>query len=169
MITEFVIDRNVWGRGGEEGGYLLSTPCNGSKMCCLGIFLEACGVDRDALLNNSEPRDLFRSIPEGARWLVNYLDSASEFDPGSFDPRYSAAPDIQPQDVRDVMAVNDADDISETERERKTAAFFAAHGITVTFTGDYYPETNYSLDNFQYFGVPFKTEYVYKEMMERNE
>lgn len=49
-IRQFTIDRRVWLRGeGPVSSYLLRKE--DQKMCCVGMYLQACGVSRRMLEN----------------------------------------------------------------------------------------------------------------------
>ena len=65
----------VWkwlhGARDSDGGcnsYLLRP--DDEKQCCLGFYLEACGVSRNRLAGKREPREL-HGVPAEAEWTVS--------------------------------------------------------------------------------------------------
>ena len=110
MVDHFIIDRKIWLRGeGTDMSSLLRRMDD--KQCCLGIYLEACGMPRDMLREISEPAYVLTTLPEETLWLMDT-------------EKY--------QDIN-LMTINDNQDLWETQRERKIAEIFAQHGITVEF------------------------------------
>lgn len=116
---DFVIDRKIWLRGeGSERSALLRAE--DGKMCCLGIFLDKCGVPRGRLKGAANPMDPFRpqqdlnDVPKPAQCL---------FDKGSLRSQ-----------VFNLMGINDAvGEVSEGVREERIAQEFADIGVRVTF------------------------------------
>lgn len=52
-VKSFVVDRSKWLRGeGFDDSCLLTT---GNRMCCLGFYAEACGLDRKTIRNIQSP------------------------------------------------------------------------------------------------------------------
>lgn len=116
QIKELVISRSIWLRGGPEGeSKLLRTTDN--KMCCLGIYLEACGIAKDQLEDVETPANM---------------------DPGQEIPVWLLEDDLDPDDsspvARELMMVNDDSNVSEEKREDFIASEFEKQGIKVTFT-----------------------------------
>ena len=111
---DLVIDRTIWLRG--EGAKASRLLRNDGKMCCVGIYLEACGVPRGELLD----RSTFYILPSAEK-----PDQASWLD----EPAFSLAPSHATQ----LYAANDAEMCSD--REQTIAAIFAKHDVTVTFVG----------------------------------
>jgi hypothetical protein len=106
----FTIDRSKWFRGGKpEDSRLLRDD---GKQCCVGFYLEACGVPRKHLLRaNYFPRDTTPTVPAGADWLMVSRDAGEA----------------------SVYVVNDAPGYSEEKRESLLTKLFADQGIDVTF------------------------------------
>lgn len=112
--THLEIDRAKWLRGeGAENSRLLRHY--DGKMCCLGLYLEACGVPREVLRDKNTPAQLDERIP---RWL--------------YEPN-KALTRVVSMATSKLMGVND--DPKERKREDLVREMFAAHGVTVTFTG----------------------------------
>lgn len=67
---KLTIDRSIWLRGeGVDVSYLRRSPGDG-KMCCVGIYLQACGVPPaklDGMRSAVQVREL---LPDEAKWLV---------------------------------------------------------------------------------------------------
>lgn len=76
-MRNLVIDRNIWFRGqGSKESKLLN---DNGKMCCVGIYLKACGVPEEDILNvrtADELADEFSNknkLPEEAKWLFDFV------------------------------------------------------------------------------------------------
>lgn len=119
-VTKFTIDRNIWLRGeGEDRSYLLR-PADG-KMCCVGIYLAACGVPREELSSRQSACALgviagTHELPEEARWLLAHGVSG-----------------MPSQDATQLYADNDGEWETPVEREERIRGAFARHGIVVEF------------------------------------
>ena len=117
-MRKLVINRGRWyrGRGPELSRLLRPTD---TLMCCLGIYLESCGVPEELLSGAPYPTGsaLRQAIPEHARWLL-------EPEP----------PDDDKMSDRTLLATtNDAEHVSDRERERIIRRTFAKHGVEVSF------------------------------------
>lgn len=116
-IKEFVVDRAVWLRGeGSENSRLLRRQDD--KMCCLGIYLDACGIAAEKLEDQATPEDVDPSEDIPA-WLYRLTKDSKECT----------------AKVWNLIDTNDDEDIPETEREAEVERLFANEGIKVTFTG----------------------------------
>lgn len=106
-ITKLVIDRSRWlrGEGGGESALLRQAD---KKMCCLGFFGLACGVPSESMLDKGEP-------------------AAVEMDAKSLWPPWLEG------SVHRLIETNDAENLTDGEREMGIAAEFAAHGVEVEF------------------------------------
>lgn len=103
-MKEFVIDRSKWLRGeGPAESYLLRA--SDGRMCCLGIYLEACGVS---------PTDL-RSKKSPTTCLVPKEHPVFELD------------------LPQLVTVNDSFGYEDAERETVIAECFARREINVRF------------------------------------
>lgn len=105
---KFTIDRQKWLRG--EGGmysYLLR-PSDG-KQCCVGMYLEHCGVTTSELKGKAVISELCATITPSAGWLMNQS------------PR------------NELYSTNDDRELSDAERERDIAKYFATVGVEVEF------------------------------------
>lgn len=110
---KLTIDRNVWLRGEGASASCLLREVDG-KRCCLGIYLQACGV-RDEELGYSESPEKIQHLPNQAQWLIEpttYTDTG---------------------DTCNLMERNDIREIGEDEREEKIASIFAKHNVEVEF------------------------------------
>lgn len=114
-VTEFTISRAVWLRATEKDGqiqdasYLLQPVSIGDKQCCVGIYLEACGVPRNRLRGMKAAHQL--TVTECPSWLRE-------------ESRHAAS-----ATALNLYTTNDGDG-----NEAKIAGYFADQGITVTFT-----------------------------------
>ena len=107
---ELIIDREIWLRG-ETDSYLMRE--SDGKKCCLGIYLESCGVDSNSLKQITDAPALPVELPEQAGWL---MDGNVNSDLGAH-----------------LMSANDDGQIRPIEREREIRHFFYQVGITLRF------------------------------------
>ncbi len=119
-MKTLIIDRKKWLRGeGDSESYLLRL--SDEKMCCLGIYLESCGIERARLLNRASPAALSAStmetFPEEAKWLI--CTNGLRF--------------RHPNKVSKLMEINDESSFSEEEREVEISEIFLENGIKVEF------------------------------------
>lgn len=120
-VTHLRISRAIWLRG-EGGSSSFLLRCGDAKMCCLGIYLEACGISRRILQGVGSPilLSIRHKIPAEVRWL--FTDDGRES-----------------QDCAGLMSINDRDltysnHFDEDQRERSIIRRFSQQGITVEFT-----------------------------------
>ena len=124
-VTRFVIDRKIWARGLHPRQKANTLHGLNRKMCCLGVYLHACGVPKKSMTLLATPRDLpLRDIdiPRTAQWLLSkQLTTHSN----------------GPANSRTTNALVRANDGHMNERAREAAVrrLFAKHGIKVTFKG----------------------------------
>lgn len=109
---KFTIDRKKWLRGDEDSLLLRKKD---RKMCCLGIFLNECGMKKKDLMGKGSPYSLDTPLPQQAQWLTNQWGNA----------------DL----TRELMKVNDDDTICDNTREKKLRELFRKKNITVHFRG----------------------------------
>jgi hypothetical protein len=118
-VKSFTIDRATWLHGEGPGNSFLLRPFDG-KMCCLGHYLKAVGVEDEAIASVDAPLNLpFEIQKEIPSWLL-----------GGF--RTEVSPTCQK-----LMIDNDDTTDSRGEKEAAIIAGFKAVGIEVTFTGSY--------------------------------
>ena len=116
QIKELVIDRSKWKRGSpnDHDTYLLDDD---GKMCCLGFYALACGVDEESIRNKTEPEFLEFEIPslsydsEETRLIYN-----TEF-------------------TQRAILINDSQSISEDKREEALILLFKKDGTKLSFEG----------------------------------
>lgn len=109
-VNKFVISRKVWLRGeGPRKSRLLRT--SDGKMCCLGIYMKACGVEDSELVDrqNLHQIDLYQS--------KDLLELRRSIDFGE----------------SGIYFTNDDKDISEEEREGSLKQAFKLFDIKVSF------------------------------------
>lgn len=146
-LKKLTIDRKVWLRGEGEGELLRASD---GKMCCLGIYLKACGKAPRTLLGKAMPSELSkRVLPEEALWLVKPRQPEEDSVGGDDFTNSSVAGQL--------MGINDdkaylkdketgeyvldedwrpvIDPKGESVRERKIKAAFKKQGIEVEFVG----------------------------------
>lgn len=116
MSTDLIIPRDKWLRGeGDVASRLLRT--RDSKMCCLGLYLAACGVPLKDIENRTAPTRVVSSVDIPA-WLAW---------PDMHGAMKSTA------DANRLMAVNDSTLMGEMKREEEIAFLFAKNGVEVRF------------------------------------
>ena len=115
---DLVIDRSRWLRGEHGGDVYLLRPCDG-KMCCLGIYCLAVGVDPNDISARRYPSSLRVELPEEASWL-------RDDPPGRAFNRDSCT-------AIALAVINDDKSIDDAFRERQVAMRFASVGVRVTF------------------------------------
>src|SRR5690348_15267405 len=120
---DLTIDRNIWLRGEEQSqSFLLRTLDD--RQCCVGIYLEACGVPRHSLADRASAESINSQLPTEAQWLTENVDDTlalytiNDRDPIYIDSGYGAA------EVRD-LADADEIEVSEDDRERLISELFA--------------------------------------------
>lgn len=118
MITELVIDRKLWMRGGYKrfSTNLLSTTkkkADGEQyICCLGFLCLAQGMKEKDISGHPGPRSIDKGNEEEGWWHENR--------------RF----------INPAMEVNDDSNISDSEREAKLIPAFQEVGITLSFIGE---------------------------------
>ena len=107
---KFTIQRSKWLLGeGPRESYLIRA--SDQKMCCLGFFGLACGLEPERLTNVKTPVDTYWSKPK--------MPEADALFKGSL--------------LTQLMCTNDRNDFSESEREEGIAAKFSQMGVQVEF------------------------------------
>ncbi len=115
-MRKLVIDRSIWLHGEGKGDSYLLRRRDG-KMCCLGIYLDACGVSKDLLLSLRMPSFL-EVIPLEAEWLINDEDGRAR----------------SSEDVFELAILNDTRAVDD--RENKIAEVFKKNDVEVEFVGE---------------------------------
>lgn len=106
-MESFTIDRKIWLRGeGYDKSWLLRS-CD-EKMCCIGQYALAKGVDKEAL-----------------RGIVGLGSIASQY--------IKNLKFINSNELSRFYFINDREDLTDSEREAKLIDMFLAQGYTVTF------------------------------------
>lgn len=139
MKKTLTISLKKWLRAGAKGGVAtdaqrdkceelpeglaaessLLSKANG-RMCCLGFACKAAGVDAKGLLEVGMPDDLKhasrKKVYQAFPWLFD-----------------SVSTDLNSDTASKLASVNDADDLTNTQRKRKVIALFKANGVKVKF------------------------------------
>ena len=116
-IPGFTILRRRWLRGGRGGDSCLYSESS-RRMCCLGIYLRACGFSVGGVKERSMPGDVEATGKRVPSWMVTRR--ANNFIRTS------------PSNMK-LAVMNDNSELSEKKRERKIQELFASQGIKVTF------------------------------------
>lgn len=119
-MKAFTIDRSKWLRGEGDGDSALLRPRDG-KMCCLGFYLESCGLTPAQLEGRDAPSEVVNA-PESAEWLY---DSA-----GALRLQHKR---VQSDVCMQLMDINDSESEDAEDREAFITKAFAEQGIKVTF------------------------------------
>lgn len=124
---KLVIERERWIRGGNgDGPEELSClyRSHDGKMCCLGFFARACGIDKDQIEDEAEPEDVPRAVWPG--WVLRAPDDFAG-DYGSPDALKNSS------DIVALISANDDEMCGDRKREARIAELFAQHGVEVEF------------------------------------
>lgn len=108
VITTFTVKRSTWVRG--RPGYLLMED---GRMCCLGFFVQACGIPPEAMLQKTYPGTLLKLRSQLPPWVIDY-GNISEI-----------------VHVNDTIRVIDKDD--DETREARLKKLFMMHGVEIVF------------------------------------
>lgn len=130
-VKTFVVDRKKWLRGeGDENSCLLT---RGNRMCCLGFYAEACGLDRKVIRNIATPSNAVK-VTKGEPTAVDreYREVSRKSDVVWKTKLVNISGDDSITCGR-MMSVNDDEDITDEVRETKLTALFKALGIKVKF------------------------------------
>jgi hypothetical protein len=120
---KLTISRKIWLRGTGLQGNSKLLRSKDSKMCCVGIYLEALGVPRDRLEDESSAHGLaMNDIPVEAKWLIKLDDGFVGRCTGS-------------EEAYELYLTNDRDprEITDNEREDEVKRLFGRQGIEVTY------------------------------------
>lgn len=125
-MKKLVIDRSRWLRGEGANDSALLRPKD-QRMCCLGIYLQSCGVPADDLAGRKYPSSVHGTMAPEAAWTV------------SNDP-YRGPYAIDNNPAFAVLATtNDNPKLAAREREQRITEVFAIHGVEVTFVDPTWP------------------------------
>lgn len=140
-MREFTIKRSIWDRGErfkEERKKRDRTPNpalkhhEDGKMCCLGFYLQACGVPVEALRGHPDPKAVLEAdnieFPQEAQWLV-FLDHP-ELDEHEMEGQQCMSVWWDNSGTcQELMTANDDEAISDEEREAAVQRLFAKHAV----------------------------------------
>lgn len=131
-MKNLVIKRSEWLRAGldkyvdtngEEHDWInveckLYNPIY-NKYCCLGLYAKSCGFTNDDMQECQDPVDLYDNVnntenPYFVGLLTTYLSGNSDI-------------------ALSLIDINDNDEISNSEREKKIADLFSQINVNVTF------------------------------------
>lgn len=127
---ELIINRKTWLRGeGNEASRLLRAI--DGKMCCLGFYGLACGLQSEDIKGREAPdgaskEDCIADVREVAHPLVSKWQSKAPW-------LYSSSGFGLSHACLELMKINDDEGIDASERERDITAIFASAGIDVKF------------------------------------
>ena len=129
-MKKIIIDRKIWLHGKKqvdhtgnvsEKSSMLHRPLDG-KMCCIGIYLNQCGISKKDLLERSDATSLVEvdiKLPKQAEWLITTVRYPS----GSIYNNNT-------KDAGHLMTVNDG-----TANEKTIKRVFAKHDVEIKFVG----------------------------------
>jgi hypothetical protein len=113
------IRRSEWLHGEGSSRSKLYRTSDGKK-CCLGIYLEACGLPLMDMANLSVPSQV-APLPVEAAWLLG--DAISQHPSATIDSNVSL----------NLTYANDDQRLSEPSREQRITELFRNHDVEVTF------------------------------------
>jgi|SRR5580698_3376967 hypothetical protein len=130
-VKEFVVKRKTWYRGkGSENSCLLN---DAGRMCCLGFYAEACGLDRKTIRDLSSPRDAVQITQQGETTSKDGDIVCRKSNVVWSTKLVSNVYMINIPTCNTMMEVNDNKKLSDEERETKLTALFKRLGIKVKF------------------------------------
>jgi len=122
-MFKFTVKRKYWLRGeGSDNSFLLRDAEQNEDMlmCCLGFGALACGYQEEDIIGAANPNDMVDYRPLGFfQQITEEIHELQEYKPN--------------QKGIDLMATNDAESLSDTEREAKLTELFASIDVEVTF------------------------------------
>lgn len=127
-MQKFTLDRSRWYRGKGPGGSALLRASDG-KMCCLGLYLESCGVPHGELTWKVYPSGSKDRLPAEGQWLATDDDTRRTYSVPSYD-KDSTLPTFASNFI---AYTNDDRSIDDEEREKILTKAFAENGVEVTF------------------------------------
>jgi len=122
MTTKFYVERAKWARGGKNGpsALLNEKEC----YCCLGFLAKACGASDREIDEVMEPTDVPKlDWPDGLVKVDYNIDSDGEKHPNYDNSKMCT----------DIILINDSQQISDTEREKKLTEKFKELDVEVEF------------------------------------
>jgi hypothetical protein len=132
-VKSFVVDRKTWYRGkGTDRSCLLN---NANRMCCLGFYALACGLDKKVIRNIPDPSHAVKLTEGEAVQDINEKSVTRKSDV-RWSTKLINKNDIYHDNTYhcyDLMSVNDDDEITEEVRENELTKLFKKIGIQVTF------------------------------------
>lgn len=110
-MRKLIIDRNIWLRGEAIESYLLRQ--SDQKQCCVGIYLEQCGIERTKLsgVMSAQGLAMKEPLPQEAQWLLGVAN----------------------RDAQWLYRVNDNPESPASLRESEITKVFAQHKVEVEF------------------------------------
>jgi hypothetical protein len=129
-VKKFTVIRKDWYRG--KGGDKSCLANTADKLCCLGFYAEACGLDRQTIRNLPSPDEAVK-ITKGEQVSTihnKYVDRKSDVVWETIlINQYGGNSKICNQ----LMDINDNKVLSEDEREKALKQTFSDLGIKVIF------------------------------------
>jgi len=121
-LKEFTVNRKRWDRGANAHGALLNEE---STMCCLGFLARSCDLKAADIRDRSD----FSSFSN--RYHVETNERLVSRVPGLY-----VKSGLRTKQIHDdIVEVNDAGELNDTQREVKLARLFKRAGIRVRFVG----------------------------------
>ena len=126
FVKSFTIKRGEWLPSEltqRRSSYLRGPGDDGNlRMCCLGVYLHACGISKAALLYRTMPMSVAHRLDHPKLEALLLKDEAGG---GCNDSKFADT----------AATTNDDASLSLAQREAKIIKRFAAAGIKVRFTG----------------------------------
>ncbi len=127
-MKKIIIDRKIWLHGKKQIDNTGDKPAKASalyrlldkKMCCIGIYLNQCGIPKKILLDKPDAMDVLDAgfkLPKQAAWLIKTDTYSSEKE------YYNNS-----EDSGMLMTINDG-----TANEDKIKKLFAKHNVEIEF------------------------------------
>ena len=134
-VKKFTVVRKDWYRGKGTDKSCLANSAN--KLCCLGFYAEACGLDRKTIRNLPSPEEAVRAT-KGKHVNTIYDKSVTRESGVVWETEltacyYRSDDDCNTSLCSDLMNINDDQELKEEEREKQLKEKFKEIGIKVIF------------------------------------
>lgn len=136
-VKKFTVIRKDWYRG--KGGDNSCLANNANRLCCLGFYAEACGLDRQTIRNLPSPEEAVKVTNGDAvstikgKPVTRKSDVVWETKLVKDDAYSNFILTNNTKLCNDLMNINDDEELDEKLRESRLKAKFAEIGVKVTF------------------------------------
>lgn len=130
-VKKFTVVRKDWYRG--KGGDHSCLANNSNRMCCLGFYAEACGLDRQTIRNLPSPEEAVKATKNEITNTIHGKPVSRKSDVVWDTQLIRKDTGNNTALCNDLMHINDDEELDEKLRESRLKAKFADLGVKVTF------------------------------------